>query len=289
MIPAKYCSTLGLPHNANERDVKRAYRTLVKQYHPDVNPSKEAHLKFLKITEAYEIITGQRALPKSRTRAQTSTATSATSQTKTPEQELNERREHYKRQKERQDKYEYLQQLKKHQQFQRGWREGVFKTVFYATVVCLLLITLDNILPTHVSKHQARQVQYIGVSSTHSQHLYRVHYENGGRIDVIGNVGTYIESEDIFYLNKTMLMNEVKDVVLYRGGYMFLGNTTSSIFSILPIVYILLMFPLIAKYLRKNIWAYSSTWHFAVYGTGLFLVYFFLEEMRILRIFHIIN
>ena len=46
---------LGVPEGADVETVKAAYRKLVKQYHPDVNPRGEA--KFKEITAAYEALT----------------------------------------------------------------------------------------------------------------------------------------------------------------------------------------------------------------------------------------
>lgn len=52
-----YYKVLGLDKNASKDDVKKAYRKLAKQYHPDKNPNdKEAEEKFKEITEAYESI-----------------------------------------------------------------------------------------------------------------------------------------------------------------------------------------------------------------------------------------
>lgn len=43
--------------NATDADIKRAYRKLAKQYHPDVNPEdKAAEAKFKEVNEAYEIL-----------------------------------------------------------------------------------------------------------------------------------------------------------------------------------------------------------------------------------------
>ena len=48
---------LGLPHNASDEDVKRAYRTLAKKYHPDLNPGdQEAARKMKEVNEAYDQI-----------------------------------------------------------------------------------------------------------------------------------------------------------------------------------------------------------------------------------------
>lgn len=48
---------LGLSREAGEDEIKKAYRKLAKQYHPDLNPgNKEAEAKFKEINEAYEVL-----------------------------------------------------------------------------------------------------------------------------------------------------------------------------------------------------------------------------------------
>lgn len=55
-----YYNILGLSPSASEHDVKKAYRKLAFQYHPDRNPNnKEAEEKFKQVTNAYEILTGK--------------------------------------------------------------------------------------------------------------------------------------------------------------------------------------------------------------------------------------
>ena len=50
-------SVLGVDPNATEEDIKKAYRALVKQYHPDLHPGDEAAAKKMsEINEAYELI-----------------------------------------------------------------------------------------------------------------------------------------------------------------------------------------------------------------------------------------
>ncbi|ADB60087.1 heat shock protein DnaJ domain protein [Haloterrigena turkmenica DSM 5511] len=48
---------LGLSPTADEREVRRAYRTLLKEHHPDQGGSRE---RFLRIKEAYEALVGER-------------------------------------------------------------------------------------------------------------------------------------------------------------------------------------------------------------------------------------
>lgn len=47
---------LGLSMHATPEAVRRRYRELVRQYHPDVNPSPEAKERFLRIQEAYQVL-----------------------------------------------------------------------------------------------------------------------------------------------------------------------------------------------------------------------------------------
>lgn len=51
-----YYKTLGVDKRASEREIKRAYRKLARQYHPDVNPDKAAEEKFKTINEAHQVL-----------------------------------------------------------------------------------------------------------------------------------------------------------------------------------------------------------------------------------------
>lgn len=58
-----YYQILGIPRNASEDEIKRAYRKLAMQYHPDRNPGKEkwANDKFKDILIQIRIKNGNRA------------------------------------------------------------------------------------------------------------------------------------------------------------------------------------------------------------------------------------
>jgi molecular chaperone DnaJ len=49
--------TLGVPKNASQDDIKKAYRKLARQYHPDRNPDDEsAEAKFKEVQTAYDVL-----------------------------------------------------------------------------------------------------------------------------------------------------------------------------------------------------------------------------------------
>ncbi len=53
-----YYDILGVPRNASDTEIKKAYRKLAMQYHPDRNPGKQkwANEKFKEINEAYGVL-----------------------------------------------------------------------------------------------------------------------------------------------------------------------------------------------------------------------------------------
>lgn len=52
-----YYEALGVDRSADEAAIKKAYRTLAKKYHPDINPGDaEAEKKFKEVNEAYAVL-----------------------------------------------------------------------------------------------------------------------------------------------------------------------------------------------------------------------------------------
>ncbi|MDD4868594.1 MAG: DnaJ domain-containing protein, partial [Mycobacterium sp.] len=51
-----YYGLLGVSRKASDADIKRAYRKLARELHPDVNPDEAAQAKFKEISVAYEVL-----------------------------------------------------------------------------------------------------------------------------------------------------------------------------------------------------------------------------------------
>ena len=67
MPKSRYYRILGLTPKATEQEVRKKYRQLVMQFHPDRNDSPNAEEKFILITEAYDVLLGKKPIPGSHT------------------------------------------------------------------------------------------------------------------------------------------------------------------------------------------------------------------------------
>jgi len=55
-VAGDYYAMLGVRRDAGQEEIKRAYRRLARELHPDVNPDPETQEKFKEISQAYEVL-----------------------------------------------------------------------------------------------------------------------------------------------------------------------------------------------------------------------------------------
>ena len=56
-----YYQVLGVPRDADDAELKRAFRDLARKFHPDVNPSQHAEDRFKEANEAYAVLSDPKA------------------------------------------------------------------------------------------------------------------------------------------------------------------------------------------------------------------------------------
>ena len=59
MSAEDYYETLGIPRNADDKEIKKAYRNLARKFHPDVCKEPGAEEKFKEINEAYSVLSDE--------------------------------------------------------------------------------------------------------------------------------------------------------------------------------------------------------------------------------------
>src|SRR5437764_9305163 len=55
-VSTDYYAALGVRRDATQDEIKRAYRRLARELHPDVNPDPGAQERFAEVSAAYEVL-----------------------------------------------------------------------------------------------------------------------------------------------------------------------------------------------------------------------------------------
>ena len=147
-----YYAVLEIGTDSTESDIRKAYRRLAKQYHPDVNKAKNAHEKFIEISEAYEILINhsqQHKVP---------FATATTEEQNANDYRANEEFERFRQEArekaEQQEKMRYETFKKQHEAFQKSGINDL--ALFFTMIVRIAIIPLFFfllLLPIHVALH----------------------------------------------------------------------------------------------------------------------------------------
>mmetsp|Transcript_68880 Transcript_68880/g.155810 ORF Transcript_68880/g.155810 Transcript_68880/m.155810 type:complete len:280 (+) Transcript_68880:213-1052(+) len=59
-VNSDHYATLGVKRNADQQEIKKAYRQLAMNFHPDKNKSPDAASKFAEVSEAYEVLSDEK-------------------------------------------------------------------------------------------------------------------------------------------------------------------------------------------------------------------------------------
>ena len=58
-MPRDHYEVLGVERTADETEIRKAFRRLARELHPDVNPAPEAEDRFKELAEAYEVLSDE--------------------------------------------------------------------------------------------------------------------------------------------------------------------------------------------------------------------------------------
>lgn len=287
-LKSKYYKVLDLPDGASAVEIKKAFRKLAMQYHPDRNPDPKANLHFIRLTEAYEILLNQRSIPSSggfshsaHTRPTSYRSTSGKSHAqKTFEERVRMAKERTRQQQIRneQRKTQFFNALTS------GIRWRIYTwTVFFSTLFAVALI-FDQFLPHHIEDQIASHYTE-SYSGLESEDITRLHLHSGLSFFVEKPRGQalYISSE-IKLERSFILHNPVRIWVHYFEEIRPL-KVDFSVVNLFPLFPIVFLFPLLTYLNRKKrTLAFYLSYNVSQYVIGGILVYLLLTGNRIIHL-----
>lgn len=274
--------TLGLKAGASADEIRRAYRRLVKKYHPDRNPSPSAAAQFIEIQSAYEQLTSGQI----------------TADPSAVEQKYKERqaqydqdldaykkqraaaREKLRQQKEKEEAYKtaYLQQL-------RSGKIGLWhKAVAGFGALLFLALWIDFFLP---ARQQAISAEAYGIHSYGSVdgHLVQLFKSTDKRAFwVVDYLSQNLPKTQSLRSIETPWLHQVKALTFHDGLYEHVVPIHFSFYWAQIWISLLFLIPLLSWYLASADIIFVAGSFVSRYAIGAIMLWFLLSESRFIHL-----
>ena len=239
---------LGISQTASEQEIKKAYRKLALQYHPDKNKDADAAEKFNLIQQAYNVLSN------SQLRTQYDYTLVFGNQQNTLEEEATFRNNHRNPRYRARSHYQNTDKGPTERYIAMVSVLGYFKKVNYLSIALLLFIATEYLLP-----HKTEKLEIADVMQRRSgnQYIYYFVFTNGGKFDFSRNSEVFLYRGDNLFIHYSLLTETLIEIELPRTTFSYTNfPTIYANFSFVPILLALLTF-LSMIFQKKTEFAFS--------------------------------
>ena len=269
----KYYQILGLTESATQAEIKRNYRRLAFQYHPDRNPSASAQEKFILIQEAYEIVTGKKKIPQQRVGDYSSRRTRPD---ESWEDKVKKARAKYEENKRHQEQViaNYFIRLR------TGWRWHLLRVSAIVGITISICMVVDLFLPNHLTEERVVRYSKEVYSSVGAAQISLIETAKNEKLWVqTQDYGLYrrnnliqVERSWIFHSPQVILSNQKHIKYLIPVHFTFFWG-----FMIISPLFLL---PFFVWFYKKNNPLFVITYHASVFMVSIVIFYFLFTEDR---------
>lgn len=274
--------TLGLNAGASADEIRRAYRKLVKKYHPDRNPSPSAAAQFIAIQSAYEQLTsGQTtANPSAVEQKYKERQAQYDQDLEVYKQQRAAAREKLRQQKEREEVYKiaYLQQLK-------SGKIGLWhRAVAGLGALLFLVLWIDFFLPAQQQPISA-QAYGIHTYSSVDGHLVQLFKSTDGRAFWVADyLSQNLPKTQKLRSIETPWLHQVKALTFHEGLYEHVAPIHFSFYWAQIWISLLLLIPLLSWYFASADIIFVAGSFVSRYAIAAFMLWFLLSENRFIHL-----
>lgn len=269
---------LGLPHTANESEIRKQYKKMALRLHPDINPDPMAHEAFIKLSKAVEILLNPDYQEEKTEKRPSRRAGNET------EEELLERMRTAKMRFEQQQMRQAEDNTVYFLSLTTGKRWMIYKYIMRISLILSLAMTLELFLPRHYEPD-------VLIGSTKSlnngiirSNITQIKLEKRGSYYIQNNAfaweSTYREVfiESSWFLHTPIKMISSDDFTRYRSVFDF------HVWSIRYLLIVLLLVPLFPYLWRRKTLAFVFFYHLSFWGVGIISAYLLLTEGRLVHL-----
>lgn len=263
---------LGLPPNSSEQAIKKAYRKLAFQFHPDKNPNPEAKKRFIEITHAYEYLLRNVEIPND-----SSYSAPFEEQLKTEAYQKEQERfrvlkeERLKKMRYAQFRKEQIKQQNEQEErrfFRKlttGYRWFLFRLFAYVLSIISVLSVIDYNLPSNIVSYHVKDIKdsYGGLTEVLVSEIKL----DDGRTVMMSSYRNYLPP-----VNSRVLIEEspIFRTTRYVSGYRdiswyFRNPTDFNEFSLFPFFQLLMLVPLFVVFYKKQDLNFNIMYHLSTF------------------------
>lgn len=238
---SKYLSIFGLPETASKAEIRKAYRKLAMQYHPDKNPDPKAHKIFIDLADAYAILMDDKeeeVLSPQQRKAQSF------------EERRKEAEMRYKRQQQREQQEQdlYFKKLTSG----RKWK--LFSIYARFSFVLALILLVEPFLPSHYEEHTI-----VAISSKYDglirDEVICTKTNKGLKVFIKNPYSSIFSNKPEVQIERSFIFRNPIRVWYQTIHYTKKFDVDFSVLSLFPVISILFSIPIISyRFRRKSYW-----------------------------------
>ncbi len=279
MSAKRYFEILDIVPTKDEKVIKKAYRKKAMRYHPDRNPTDEAHVKFIQLTEAYDhLMIAIEQSKKSPEERQTKNQ-----QKTTPHPQQKTAKEiHEERLRKARDRYQYMKEREAaeneayFQLISRGTHWQAFKVIMSFSLLIAAIFIIDMlVLPERWEKssitHTNPVLSYAGLRYSRIVPL-RLKTDEKAWVQPAFSYAS--NNNHVVYIERTYIFRDIKRLWIWDKNNWYFTRTDFSVSGTFPLIPIILFLPFITYLLRGRTLTYSLLFNISLYffGIGLMLL-----------------
>ena len=276
---SKYYKLFGLPETATQADIKKRYRQLAMEYHPDKHKGNER--KFIEIKEAYEYLTGKRTIAQQQ--VHTHSPTRSTSQARQQPQE-----ERIKQAKQRQRDSIYQEHIENERYFQslisgNRWRIIRISAITGALITFVLL--LEIFLPSHYEKERIIAYDKYEIGAMESGSFVKKFYLESGKSFYIKNLPPviYQSDPDILLVKSAIFHNETGIISFYNRQHLS-HEIQYNIGAHSRILIPFFLFPLLIILFKRKTYTFTLFYFLSLFLSAPLIAYYLFSGYRWLHL-----